>query len=305
MSHDQLFKELLRAFFREFLELFFPEVAARLDLTQVAFLDRELFTDLPEGARREPDLVAETRTLEGQPELVLIHVEVQVSRDREVPFRMFQYYSLLRLRHASPVYPVVLYLSPGSGGLVEEVYQEGLFGTEILCFRYKVVGLPDLESGRYAGTGNPLASGLRALMRPGPTSRAAAKAQLLRDALLSATDEARRFLLANLIETYLVLSPAEQEEYASLLKQRDMEEVERVITTWEERVLQQGLQQGALRCAREAVLESLSARFGAVPEAVSERVHALEDMESLRGLLRRAVTVPSMEEFQAGLVSLG
>lgn len=77
MAHDQLFKELLRAFFSEFLELFYPEVAARLDFTRVTFLDKEVFTDVPEGSRRELDLLAQVCTLDGEPKLILIHVEVQ------------------------------------------------------------------------------------------------------------------------------------------------------------------------------------------------------------------------------------
>jgi hypothetical protein len=59
----------LRAFFREFLELFFPEVAARLDFTRVTFLDKEVFTDVPEGSRRELDLVAQVYTQDGAPEV--------------------------------------------------------------------------------------------------------------------------------------------------------------------------------------------------------------------------------------------
>ena len=33
MAHDQTFKDLLRAFFPEFMDLFFPQVAARLDFS--------------------------------------------------------------------------------------------------------------------------------------------------------------------------------------------------------------------------------------------------------------------------------
>ncbi len=47
VSHDQLFKDFLREFFREFLELFYPPIAARLDFARVTLLDKEFFTDLP------------------------------------------------------------------------------------------------------------------------------------------------------------------------------------------------------------------------------------------------------------------
>jgi len=63
--------------------LFYPDVAARLDFGRVTFLDKEVFTDVPQGSRREPDFIAQTYTLEGEPEF---------------PFRVFEYYMLLRLR---------------------------------------------------------------------------------------------------------------------------------------------------------------------------------------------------------------
>ncbi len=39
--HDPLFKSLLRTFFAGFLRLVAPDLAARLDLASVAFLDKE------------------------------------------------------------------------------------------------------------------------------------------------------------------------------------------------------------------------------------------------------------------------
>jgi len=72
MAHDQLFKDLLQAFFREFMELFFPDAAARLDFSSVVFLDKEVFTDVPEGAVREADVVARVQTITGETEVILV-----------------------------------------------------------------------------------------------------------------------------------------------------------------------------------------------------------------------------------------
>ena len=91
MGLDQLFKQLLRAFFAEFLRLFDPETAARLDLDTIEFRDTEAFTDIPQGERRTADLVAQVRTVTGAPELVLIHVEIQREREARFPWRMWQY----------------------------------------------------------------------------------------------------------------------------------------------------------------------------------------------------------------------
>ena len=53
MGHDQLFKDFLRAFLKDFLELVYPELAERLDFKTLHLLDKELFTDFPEGKMRE------------------------------------------------------------------------------------------------------------------------------------------------------------------------------------------------------------------------------------------------------------
>ena len=96
-GHDQLFKQLLQAFFADFLRLFDPDTAARLDLDTITFVNPEVFTDFPQGERRTADIVVQVQTLDGDTELILIHVEVQRKHEPDFPWRMWQYYSLLRL----------------------------------------------------------------------------------------------------------------------------------------------------------------------------------------------------------------
>ena len=56
--HDPLFKSLLRNFFAGFLRLVAPELAARLDLSAVAFLDKEFPASGPPAASRVVYLLA-------------------------------------------------------------------------------------------------------------------------------------------------------------------------------------------------------------------------------------------------------
>ena len=57
IGHDPLFKQLLQAFFPDFLHLFDPDMAAALDLSTVNVRDTEAFTDIPK-AQSESDLLA-------------------------------------------------------------------------------------------------------------------------------------------------------------------------------------------------------------------------------------------------------
>jgi hypothetical protein len=65
--------------------------------------------------------------------------------------------------------------------------------------------------------------------------------------------------------------------------------------------LEKGLEKGILQTAREAILDVLDTRFGQVPNAVRERINAIGSEPTLKNLLRRAVRVSSLDEFQAAL----
>ncbi|PYQ56120.1 MAG: transposase, partial [Acidobacteria bacterium] len=74
--HDPLFKSLLRAFFAGFLRLVAPDLAARLDLGAVAFLDKEFVATAPPRTHGIADLLARA-PLQGTGRFLLIHVEIE------------------------------------------------------------------------------------------------------------------------------------------------------------------------------------------------------------------------------------
>src|SRR4051812_8804328 len=123
-DHDQRFKQLVREFFRELILLFFPAWAKGFNLNKVAWLDKEIFSDLLQGQRRAMDLVAKlpankAATLTGGntgAALALIHVEVE-SRASAAALRkrIDDYYRDLKNRHGLPVLPLAIYLHVGLG----------------------------------------------------------------------------------------------------------------------------------------------------------------------------------------------
>ena len=58
-----------------------------------------------------------------------------------------------------------------------------------------------------------------------------------------------------------------------------------------------GRQEGSLAQARESVIEALEIRFGEVSAELRERITALDNLRTLKAQLRRAITVPSLEQF--------
>ena len=223
-GHDPVIKQVIQTFVAEFFDLFYPDIAARLDFATVKWLDKEVFTDPPGGNQRTADLVAQVHTKNGQPEILLLHIEPQRKREKDFACRVFEYWFLLRQRYNFAVLPVAVYLSPGAGGIVSEMYGETLFGEVQLSFRYRVVGLPDLLDSDYETRDNPLALGVSALMREQKRySRAKGsdnvtrRLRLLRRLVKTNLDTNRQAYLYALVEKYLPLTPAERVEYNRVL----------------------------------------------------------------------------------------
>lgn len=298
MTHDQVWKDLLWSVFGEFLQLFFPDVAQRLDLSRIRPFPKELFTDLPEGARREPDVLVEAHTKDGATELSLVHGEVQTKRERAVPFRMWEYYSLLRLRFRHPVFPVALYLAPGAGGRTQERYTEALFGRELLTFTYAVVGLPDLEAEDYLAQESVLGVALSALMRSESGDRVGRKLRAYERLARSSVDEARKSLLVNVVDRYLKLGRGEEAELVRRTQQAGSEEVRALLTQWEERGIRKGRKEGVAQGKRETLLLLLRHKFGELPQAVVARVERIKRESELDVLTRRVLDARTLEEME-------
>ena len=60
---------------------------------------------------------------------------------------------------------------------------------------------------------------------------------------------------------------------------------------------QKGRQEGSLAQARESVIEALEIRFGEVSKDLRERITALNNLRTLKAQHRRAITVPSLDQF--------
>ncbi len=293
MGHDQVFKGVLRRFLREFLELFFGDFAARLEFESLELPDKDLFKGFPDGVPRKPDLVARIRTREGQPELVMVHIEAQARPESDFGRRMFEYYVLLWLEFGIPIFPIVLYLKQGGrDGVGVARYRQELFGSEVMTFRYASVALAQFEGQEYVEKG-PFAAGLSALMRWGRRSdEVKLNAELIQRVATSGLDEAAQFLLVNLIKTYLPVPEGALERYQRLISRKEYRKVQEVELSWADKLREEGLVRGK----RETLKRLLSVKFGTLPPTVEARIDAVAFGEELDAYLDRVLTAASLED---------
>jgi Domain of unknown function (DUF4351) len=296
-DHDQRFKTLLREFFAEFVQLFFPAWADRFDFSGVEWLDQEAFPDPPQGRRRVPDLVARLPvrlppTLEDlnqqQPWIVLLHVEVE-ARDSVAPLRgrMFAYYHYLRYKHQIPVLPVGLYLQVGLDGVGWDVHEEWFWEQRVVHFEYAYIGLPALDAFEYLNGKNTLGVALSALMRVSEERRVELKAQAIERLATSRENEWRRYLLCECVEAYLPLEGRQLAEYEQLLQTECYKEAYTMAVTSFEKGVEKG--------QRLLLQRQLERRFGRLSPPALERLAAWPG-DRLEDLAEAFVTAASLKD---------
>jgi hypothetical protein len=300
-DHDQRFKILLQTFFQEFLDLFFPQWAQRFDCSRVEWLEKEVFTDPPQGERRYLDLVAKLPTREvvppqreGEQEswIALIHVEIEYA-DTVQPLRarMHDYYEQLRRQHHLPVLPIALYLCVGLNGLGIDGYEEHFWDFRPLHFEYLYVGLPGLSAEDYLTRDNWLAVALAALMDIPADRRAWLTAEALNRLVSSPETDQRRYLLCECVQAYAPLEDRQWQQLERLLVSEPYRRLQPMATTYLEKREALAHERGQ----RQMIQTMLEERFGPLNVAVRERLQAWP-ADQLTNLARAFVKAQSLKE---------
>lgn len=306
MDHDQRFKEMIRLFFPEFMNLFFESYATDFDLTSPEWLDKEVLPNPPEGERHVLDLVAKLRTKRssttGVPEecLALVHVEIEAQdRTTKLKPRLPRYFFHLHDKHRLPVLPIALYLRVGMEGIgIDEVTID--FGPlQVMKFQYLYVGLRSLDALQYARGDNLLGVALSALMHANRDDWP----RLGADALLKLADaplnDQQRFLLSDCVQAYLPLDEAGRATYERITKAEPYSRIIPMNKTPYDLGMETGEEKGEVKgmekALRDVAIALLESKYRSVPVHVIERIGKLTYAE-LRTLIIGIPGATSIEE---------
>jgi hypothetical protein len=304
-QHDLVLKTVFRRFFGDLVEIVEPGFAARVDLTSVEFLETETFSDFPEGTRRQADLVARLTSRDGEGRIVLVQTEIEGRFRSAMDERGFYYYLYLRGKYRLPVLLVVVFLQGGRVGLTMRQFVDRAEGVEVCRFRYVAFFPGQNRAEDFVERPQPLAPALAALMKS-DWDRVQRRLRCMEAIRRADIDNARRFLLARLVEIYVELDDAEAERYHAELDKQDNEEVREMVITWEETLAAskaEGEARGEARgeakglvAMRNSVIRVLNRRLGSVPAFVRHKLDGIDSLERLEEILDQALTVSSVDE---------
>jgi hypothetical protein len=299
---DSPWKDVLDRYFPAFLELLFPDIHAAIDWqVRTQHLDselRRLLRAARTGGRRVDKLVRVTHR-DGQPLLVLVHVEIQSQVDPDFPKRMFTYHYKILDRYAEPVVSLAV-LADARSSWRPRNYAHALWGCQ-LRFSFPVAKLtdwlqrqPDLEQSR-----NPFATVVLAHLRHNatrtdPHARMAGKLHLSRALYRKGfTAQQVRDLFA-FIDWVLTLPKELDEKFDWILINLEKEKHMPYITGFERRAIARGHQEGRQRALASTLQRLLARRFGPLPESVLSRLQDATIPE-LERLFDKVLDAPSLQ----------
>jgi hypothetical protein len=235
---------------------------------------------------------------------LLIHIEVQGYPDPDFARRMFVYYYRIFDRYGVDVVSLAVCTDVLPAAHTAP-YQQARWGCE-LTFRFPVVQIhaPGRDWAALEQDLNPFAVVVMAHLKAREVRDGAERKQwklrLMRGLYERGYNREEILALFRFIDWLLVLPAALEQEFWHEVRQFEEEKRMPYVTSVERRGFEQGLQQG-LQAAREMLLEAVATRFGEVPADVTAAVQRLEIVESLRVLLRQALTCANLEAFRDAL----
>jgi hypothetical protein len=320
---DRLFRESLPDAdnLREFLESALPDEVANFDFTTLEEIPREFFAG--DWREREADLIFQIKYRLGGasvPALVGILIEHQTNTDPFVPLRaLFLLVSFWERKWREweqaaspkpevklpPAFSVVLYTADRAWGSCTTVRE--LLGEPASLHPYA----PDWGPVFW----NLSERTAEALLR-GP-----AWMQLM--AVVRATDEEREVYERVLTEAFRHLGPVNvsnsvrwsrlfrailsysrfrrpEDEWPEIQKIADREyptHAEEVRTMFKT-ITQADEERGAIKQARTSLRLFLEGRFGTLPEEITQRIEALDELDKLNGATRLASQIGKLDDFQ-------
>jgi hypothetical protein len=286
-TYDSPWKELIEAYFPQFMAFFFPQAHADIDWSRGwESLDQELQQVVrdAEMGRRLADKLFKVWRRNGEEQIVLVHIEVQGEPEEDFPLRMFLYNYRIFDRHGKPVVSLAV-LGDDRPDWRPESYGWELWGCR-MGIRFPVVKLRDYDERweELEASSNPFAPAVMAHLatrrtRRDPQDRLQWKTRLVRRLYERGHERQEILDLFRFLDWLLALPPELEERFQDDLKQFEAELNMPYVTNIERRGIEQGIQQGLLQGEASVLRRQLARRFASLPAWVDERLEHAKQKE--------------------------
>lgn len=282
VDRDRLFRDLLKNFFLEFVDLFFPKIAVAIDPKSIRFLEEEESPKpqeqgenppAPPKSRTSSDVFVQVR-LRGQESCFWVHLENSQEANIKLERRIFHTFARLDEKYNLPIYPIILQSAESSQRLETNGYRVEFVDRKVLDFSFVAIQLHRLNWRDFLQRRNPVAAALMPTMNVQTFDRPVVKAECLRLLTNLRLDAKKVKVISQFIEAFLHLSAAEEQVLQTEMERMGLLERER-ITNLLTSTTQANQQQGAEREALSLVFRLLKRRIGDLNPDLENQVRSL------------------------------
>jgi hypothetical protein len=302
-DYDNPWKEAIEAYFPAFLAFFFPQVRSLIDWTREPIsLDQELQQIAPDaelGTRFADKLFQVWQRDGGEETWILVHIEVQSQVQPNFAERMYIYNYRAYDRHRKPVISLAI-LGDERPQWRPSEFGYRLGGCEVKLI-FPIAKLLDYQTQLSTLTANPnpfavlVTAHLQTLAtNRQPEARQTSKWQLVRSLYERGYDREDIQKLFRLIDWMMTLPEELQHRFERQVVEYEEDRRMPILSRMELR----GLERGNVQMAQENILEILEVRFGEVSASIRETIASIRDIPRLKQLLREAIAIPSLADFE-------
>ncbi|MEW6496664.1 MAG: transposase [Cyanobacteriota bacterium] len=242
------------------------------------------------------------------------HIEVQSQVQSVFAERMYVYNNRIFDRYRRKVVSLAV-LADDQPYWRPTQYSYEIWGCQVLL-KFPIVKLLDYQLPTLEASANPFAVIILAHLTTqqtskDPQSRYQGKLRIAKSLYQRGYSRQDILELMRLIEWMMTLPETLERDFQQELIRFEEKNQMPYILSFERRALrardegiQLGIETGILQKGREAVLEVLRIRFEEVPSSLEEAINQIEDDSVLKTLLRQAITIGSVEEFQQEVAQL-
>jgi hypothetical protein len=315
-NFDIRHKETIRLHLKEYFELFFPELAKRMDFDTAEFKDKELialFGDQDQFKYTDALILIKIKLDAGE-DWILIHWEHMGYKPSVFEERMLHYFCGIYFQYRKTVLPIVMFTDPAKWiKPVSNTYKMELPDYPIVDFHYNIIKLKDYspETLIQIDPSNPLVWAYLPLTDFPKEDRPIIKAKAESGVLKTAKNDRQKATLLSLIDQTLSLTRSENEQYLKLIeKHNDLKEVNmhESIEEWlNKKITQQAMKEAmkeadvTIRKVEQSIMESIEIgmekRFGEKARKEIEFIQKLDNMDLLMNIQKALWTTNSFSEF--------
>jgi Skp family chaperone for outer membrane proteins len=279
-NFDIRHKETIRLHLKEYFELFFPELAKRMDFDTAEFKDKELialFGDQDQFKYTDALILIKIKLDAGE-DWILIHWEHMGYKPSVFEERMLHYFCGIYFQYRKTVLPIVMFTDPSKWiKPVSNTYKMELPDYPIVDFHYNIIKLKNYtpESLIQKAPSNPLVWAYLPLTDFPKEDRPIIKAKAESGVLKTGKTGRHKATLLSLIDQTLSLTKSENEQYLNLIeKQNDLKEV-KMYESIEEWLLEKATRK-ATRKADERAKETIRKAVQALEQTFEKKSEQLK-----------------------------